>query len=228
MVQKKEYELTYEGKKKEEDIIADTMSVPLQKIKEFGNIKEGEWHNRLIFGDNLQILKHLLKMKREGKLRNPDGESGIKLAYIDPPFASKQDFKGSKGQKAYQDKIAGTKFLEFLRKRLILLRKLLTNDGSIYVHLDWRKAHYVKILMDEIFGEQHFKNNIVWYYPGGLKAVPSYFPRKHDFILFYTKSENHIFNVQRGDPKESSLWDRWKEYSRDGKTVLYKDFPRSD
>jgi site-specific DNA-methyltransferase (adenine-specific)/adenine-specific DNA-methyltransferase len=140
----KEYELTYAGKERKEDVLADTLSVPFQPIKKFGKAKENEWRNMLIFGDNLQILKHLLKLKEQGKLRNPDGRNGIKLIYIDPPFASEQEFKGSQDQKAYQDKIAGADFLEFLRKRLIFLKELLTDDGGIYVHLDWRKSHYVR------------------------------------------------------------------------------------
>ena len=145
MVQQKEYELSYDGKTREEDIIAETMSVPFQKIKSFGKIDYEEWHNMIIFGDNLQVLKYLLRMKKEGKLKNPDGMNGVRLIYIDPPFATRQDFRGSHGQKAYKDKIAGAEFLEFLRKRLILLKELLTDDGSIYVHLDWKKGHYVTI-----------------------------------------------------------------------------------
>jgi len=125
----REYELTYAGKERKEDILADTLSVPFQPIKKFGEVKENEsasakatadrWHNMLIFGDNLQALKHLLKLKEQGKLRNPDGKNGVKLVYIDPPFATEQEFRGSKGERAYQDKIAGAEFLEFLRKRLI-------------------------------------------------------------------------------------------------------------
>jgi len=110
----------------------------------------------LIFGDNLQVLKTLLKMKEEGKLKNADGTKGVRLIYIDPPFATKQEFRAKNGEKAYQDKIIGAQFLEWLRKRLILMRELLTDDGSIYVHLDWKMGHYVKILMDEIF-----KNNFL-------------------------------------------------------------------
>ena len=197
MVKQKEYELTYDGKEREEDIVAETMSVPLQKIKEFGKVKNSEWHNKLIFGDNLQILKHLLKLKNEGKLKNPDGTTGIKLVYIDPPFASKQDFKGSKGQKAYQDKIAGAEFLEFLRRRLILLKELLTDDGSIYVHLDYRKAHYIKILMDEIFGEQNLINEIIYGYriQGITKSA---YARKHDTILWYSRN-NTNFKPEKED-----------------------------
>jgi len=107
----REYELTYACKERKEDILADTLSVPFQPIKKFGEVKENEWQNMLIFGDNLQALKHLLKLKEQGKLRNPDGRNGVKLIYIDPPFAAEQEFKGAKGEKAYQDKIAGAEFL---------------------------------------------------------------------------------------------------------------------
>ncbi len=203
----REYELTYAGKERKEDILADTLSVPFQPIKKFGEVKEGEWHNMLIFGDNLQALKHLLKLKDQGKLRNPDGTNGVKLVYIDPPFATEQEFRGSKGEKAYQDKIAGAEFLEFLRKRLIFLKELLTDDGSIYLHLDWKKGHYVKVLMDELFQENNFRNEIIWHYFMGGKSE-SFFSRKHDVIFFYTKSENYnfkIFTHQRILPYEPSL-----------------------
>jgi len=108
---KKEYELVYANKEREVDILADTMAVPLQKVKTFLNGKNGNgWTNMLIFGDNLQVLKTLLQMKEKGKLKNADGTPGVKLVYIDPPFATKQEFKGAQDQKAYQDKIAGAKF----------------------------------------------------------------------------------------------------------------------
>jgi len=191
----REYELTYASKERKEDIVADTLSVPFQPIKKFGEAKEGEWQNMLIFGDNLQALKHLLKLKEQGKLRNPDGRNGVKLIYIDPPFATEQEFRGSKGEKAYQDKIAGAEFLEFLRKRLIFLKELLTDDGSIYIHLDWRKAHYVRILMDELFLENNFRNEIIWSYDYGGRSKEIW-PRKHETIYLYTKSNEWVFNFE--------------------------------
>ena len=190
----REYELTYAGKERKEDILADTLSVPFQPIKKFGEVKENEWHNMLIFGDNLQALKHLLKLKEQGKLRNPDGRSGVKLIYIDPPFATEQEFRGAKDQKAYQDKIAGAEFMEFLRKRLIFLRELLTEDGSIYVHLDWRKGHYVKILMDELFGENNFRNEVIWCY-GTMQTVKSKLANKHENIYVYSKNDKPVYNI---------------------------------
>ncbi len=190
---KKEYELIYDGKEREEDILADTMAVPLQPVKTFFNGGNKDWENMLIFGDNLQVLKTLLQMKQKGKLKNSDGTQGMRLIYIDPPFATKKEFKGSQEQKAYQDKIAGAKFLEFLRKRLIFLRELLSDDGSIYVHLDWKKNSYIRVLMDEIFGETKFRNEIIWKYFGPTSTEKN-FPRKHDNILFYTKTDDYFFN----------------------------------
>ena len=158
--ERQEYELVYAGKEREEDILAETLAVPLQPVKTFGG-NGADWHNMLIFGDNLQAMKTLLQWKTDGRLVNPDGSRGVKLVYIDPPFATKQEFRGSQDERAYQDKVVGAQFLEFLRRRLILLRELLTSDGCIFVHLDWKKGHYVKVLLDEIFGESNFRNEIV-------------------------------------------------------------------
>ena len=196
---KKEYELIYADKEREVDILADTMAVPLQRIKTFRNGESGNgWTNMLVFGDNLQVLKTLLQMKQEGKLKNADGTPGVRLVYIDPPFASRQEFRGSQDQKAYQDKIAGSKFLEFLRKRLVFLRELLSEDGSIYVHLDWKKGHYVKTIMDEIFGEQNLEREIIWALKAaaGYKSLVNSFVRGHDTILYYSKNEKPIFSKE--------------------------------
>src|SRR5437870_1958189 len=154
--EKREYELVYHGKEREEDILADTLAVPLQAVCTFGKNGGGEWQNMMIFGDNLQVMKSLVELKKAGKLCNADGTPGVRLAYIDPPFATKQEFRGTQDQKAYQDKVAGAEFVEFLRRRLVFLRELLAADGSIYVHLDYRKLHYMKAVLDEVFGEQRF------------------------------------------------------------------------
>jgi len=129
--ERQEYELVYAGKEREEDILAETMAVPLQPVKTFGNGQEGEWHNMLIFGDNLQAMKTLLQWKEEGRLVNADGSRGVKLVYIDPPFATRQEFRGSQDERAYQDKVAGARFVECLRKRLIFIRELLTDNGNV-------------------------------------------------------------------------------------------------
>ncbi len=147
----KEYELVYAGKMRKEDVLADTEEakpVPLQIEKIFNGKKyplySKDWHNLLVFGDNLQILKTfnenkdpLVKNKIKGK---------VKLIYIDPPFATEDDFRGNGGAKAYSDKAKGAEFVEFLRRRLIVAREVLADDGTIWIHLDYRKAEYIKVL----------------------------------------------------------------------------------
>lgn len=197
----KEYELVYAGKMRKEDVLADTEEakpVPLQIEKIFNGKKyplySKDWHNLLVFGDNLQVLKTfnenkdpLIKNKVKGK---------VKLIYIDPPFATEKEFQTGTGARAYTDKTRGADFVEFLRRRLIIARELLADDGSVFVHLDHRKGHYLKVLMDEIFGEKNFRNQIAWCYSGPSQAN-KYFPRKHDYILFYSAIEgNNIFNIQ--------------------------------
>lgn len=194
--ERREYELSYYGKQSEEQILANTMAVPLQPVSTFG--QDGiRWQNKLIFGDNLQAMKTLLQMKESGELVNADGTPGVRLVYIDPPFSTKRDFRGSQDQKAYQDRVAGAQFLEFLRERLILLKELLCNDGSVFVHLDWKKGHYVKVLMDEIFGEQNFLEEIVWNYgsPSGGRSAGNKLVKSHDYLLHYTKSNRgRVYN----------------------------------
>jgi len=209
----------------------------IHEIPSYENLKDN-WHNLLFHGDNKDVLATLLEKGFRGK---------IDLIYIDPPFSSNKDYvrkvelRGLKSlgkiedddasvlqQVMYEDLWKRDEYFQFMYERLMLLKELLANTGSIYVHLDWHVGHYIKLIMDEIFGQENFRNEIIWWYPGGLKAVPKFFPRKHDAILFYTKTGDYTFNTQRRAPEESSLWERWKEYSRDGRTVLYKDFPKSD
>jgi len=193
---KKEYELTYEGKEREEDILADTMAVPLQPVKTFGN-GNGGWTNKLIFGDNLQVLKALMD---DPEVYDKNiGRGKVKLIYIDPPFATRQEFRGSQDQKAYQDKIIGAQFLEFLRKRLVFLRELLADDGSIYVHLDEKKSHYMKVILDEVIGENRFQREIIWRigWLSGFKTQAKNWIRNHDVIFFYVKNPNNfVFNKE--------------------------------
>ena len=188
--EKREYELVYHGKEREEDIIANTLAVPLQKVRTFGKNGDG-WHNKLIFGDNLQVMKSLLELKRTGGLCNAAGTQGVRLVYIDPPFATKREFAGTQDQKAYQDKIAGAQFIEFIRKRLVLLREILCDDGFIVVHIDYRFGHYVKVVLDELL-PRGFKNDIK--VPRGTKNVQNQFEEitaltvGDDSLLLYAKS----------------------------------------
>jgi DNA modification methylase len=205
--EKREYELVYHGKEREEDIIANTMALPLQPASTFGRNGE-DWHNMLIFGDNLQAMKTLLQMKEEGKLFNADGTPGVRLIYIDPPFASRQDFRGTQDQKAYQDRISGTEFIEFMRKRLILLRELMAADGSLIIHLDSRRSHYMKVVLDELCGEHRFMNEIIWrstVFTGSSKAIANKFPSNHQTLLWYRGQSGYMFDKPREDYKEEYL-----------------------
>ncbi|MDZ7337364.1 MAG: site-specific DNA-methyltransferase [candidate division KSB1 bacterium] len=220
--ERQEYELVYAGKEREEDILAETMAVPLQPVKAFGEAGEGEWRNMLIFGDNLQAMKTLLQWKAEGRLVNPDGSRGVKLVYIDPPFATKQEFRGNQDERAYQDRVAGAQFLEFLRRRLILLRELLTPDGVIYIHLDWRKGHYVKVLADEIFGEHRFRNEIVWQRTSARSDSRTY-NHIHDTIFFYSRGDELYFDTQYTGYDESYLRKFYRHREPDGRLYSLGD-----
>ncbi|MDK2741929.1 MAG: site-specific DNA-methyltransferase [Nitrospira sp. BO4] len=227
--EKREYELVYHGKEREEDIIAATLAVPLQKVRTFGKNGDG-WHNMLIFGDNLQVMKSLLEMKRSGQLCSADGTAGVRLVYIDPPFASKQEFRGNQDEKAYQDKVAGAEFVEFVRRRFVLLRELLAEDGSIFLHMDQRKVHYLKVLLDEVFGEHNFRNEIVM--PGrASKNLQQQFETisrlnvRHDTLLWYSKRPGTRFKPlwiekhNQGNPDG-----HWHHFwsTADRKTMRYK------
>lgn len=219
----KEYELTYKGKVAAEKVLS-TRGEPLAVLK--SSRAEAPWRNILITAENLHGLAYLLEKKREGKLKCADGTDGARLVYIDPPFSTRLEFKAKQSQKAYKDKIIGAEFVETLRQRLILLRELLTEDGSIYVHLDWKKAHYIKVIMDEVFGEENFLNDIVWSYGGrGAKHIAGQFSRNHDIILWYRKGGSHIFNqltIGKRVPKKGS------GFKQDDERRWFKTSPRGD
>lgn len=188
----KDYRLVYKGKTRKEDIIAGTPVAPFQKVRSFNseNPFDDDWRNMLIFGDNLLALKTLYDDQRnENRYKT---KNRIKLIYIDPPFATKQDFMKDR-EKAYRDKIIGAQFIEFLRKRLILMREILADDGSIYVHLDWKKGHYIKAIMDEVFGEHNFVNEIIWGYRRWSAASEGY-QKSFDSLFFYSKSNSYTWN----------------------------------
>lgn len=187
-----EMELKYGGKERAEDILADTMAVPLQPIRSFGQCED--WSNMLVFGDNLQAMKTLLKYKERGLLVNPDGSVGIKLIYIDPPFGTGDEYGQANGEMSYSAKLEGAKFVEFLRKRLIFMRELLTHDGSIYVRIDYHFGHYVKVILDEVFGPENFRNElIINRFKRQLRNLKK-FNIATDSLFFYTKSEHYNLN----------------------------------
>ena len=209
--ERQEYELVYAGKEREEDIIANTWGVPLQPVKTFNLSKKGprpEWTNRLIFGDNLQVMKRLLD--------DGDVKGEVQLVYIDPPFATKQDFQGSQDQKAYQDRVAGAQFIEYIRKRLILLRELLAPHGAIVVHLDNRKSHYIKAILDEVFREHNFRSEIIWYYRKYQMRAMRIFANNSERLLWYVKSaqSKYTYNPQT-TPLDEPKYLKRKQWDKD-------------
>jgi len=175
-----------------------------QSIKE---IQDKELFNRIIYGDNLFAIQSLLNGNPTTGLHSMRGK--IDLIYIDPPYDSKADYRskiklpsGEIEQKptvleqfAYSDtwKNGTVSYLEMMIIRLILMKELLSEKGSIYIHIDWHVGHYVKIIMDEIFGREHFVNEIIWHYIIGASGN-STFGRKHNTIFWYSKTDNYIFN----------------------------------
>ncbi|MGI9142871.1 MAG: site-specific DNA-methyltransferase [Fluviibacter sp.] len=162
---------------------------------------EQPWVNRLIYGDNLMAMAALLA----GDENTPSLRGKVDLIYIDPPFDSKADYRTKVTlpgveieqkptvieQFAYSDMWSdGTaSYLAMITPRLILMRELLADTGSIYVHLDWHVGHYVKLLMDELFGKNQFRNEIIWHYGQRTEPRDKQFDRKHDTLFFYSKSE---------------------------------------
>ena len=167
-----------------------------------------EWRNRLIYGDNLLVMQALLAGDPTTGL--PSMRGMVDLIYIDPPFDSKADYRTkvslpniSLSQKptvieqfAYSDtwKDGTVSYLEMLYPRLVLMRELLSEQGSIYVHIDWHIGHYVKLLLDDVFGKDNFANEIVWHFVKGASSNSS-FGRKHQVIFYYKKTSNPIFNL---------------------------------
>ncbi len=169
---------------------------------------EGGWKNRLIYGDNLLAIQALLAGDPGTGLPSLRGK--VDLIYIDPPFDSKADYRTKISlpgvdleqkptvieQFAYADTWAnGTvSYLKMLYPRLVLMRELLSERGSIYVHIDWHVGAYVKVLLDDIFGKERLLNEIVWCY-GSMCKSKNNWNRKHDNIYVYTKSEHWTFNA---------------------------------
>jgi len=165
------------------------------------------WKNKLIWGDNKYVMASLLQGDPSIGLESLAGK--IDLIYIDPPFATGADFSinmrvGDIGwkkeasiieEKAYRDtwRRGLDSYLQMVYDRLVLMRELLTENGTIYVHLDWHVGHYVKLIMDEIFRKENFRNEIVWCYSGPARKLTD-FPDKHDLIFRYSKNEERRFN----------------------------------
>lgn len=190
--------------------------VALTKCKEYKLVdvigeENSKGNNKIFLGNNINLMKTLSKKEEyKGKLQ---------LIYIDPPFFSKSDYDATLNldDKMFKYKVYGDKWkfglYEYLRQlsaRLMLMRELLSDSGLIWVHLDWHVVHYVKILMDDIFGEKNFVNEIIWQYKSG-GSTKKRFARKHDTILVYSKTKNYKFH-----PLEE------KSYNRNLKPYRFK------
>ena len=201
-----------------------TQYFPAQLKESYGDAKDG-WMNKIFWGDNLQVMSHLLKNFR-GK---------VDLIYIDPPFDSKADYKkkiklkgkeikndvNSFEEKQYGDIWTNDEYLQFMYERLILCKELLSDKGSIYLHCDWHKSHHLRMLMDEVFGISNFVNEIIWTYEDiGSRAV-NYFKRKHDTILMYGASSERTFNIIRKRLSESTI-KRYESYFDENGQITYQ------
>ncbi len=188
-----------------------TVYYPAQLKEVYGESKN-DWLNKIFWGDNLQVMSHLLK----------DYRGKIDLIYIDPPFDSKADYKKKiklKGktiendsstfeEKQYGDIWTNDEYLQFMYERLVLMRELLSDKGSIYLHCDWHKSHHLRMVMDEIFGMNFFRNEIVWCYDKWV-APSRDFQKNHDIILKYSKTDDFISNTIREiDEKRQITLDR--------------------
>lgn len=213
--------LSYEGKKSFKEVLEKIHKCTLISVK--GNSNS---ISKLIKGDNLEVMKYLIeKLDLKGK---------IDLVYIDPPFSTSNVFRMSlekansisrsnSDNVAYDDSLIGPEYLEFIRERLILLRELMSEKSSIYFHIDYKIGHYIKILMDEVFGKGHFINDIT-----RIKCNPKNFERKaygniKDSILFYSKTGNHIWNEPKSQFSEEDIKRLFKKVDKDGR--IYTTIP---
>lgn len=187
---------------------SSTQFFPAQLKEKYGEPASDGWLNKIYWGDNLQVMSHLLKEFR-GK---------IDLIYIDPPFDSKADYKklikvrgktaftdtNAFEEKQYGDIWTNDEYLQFMYERLILMRELLSDKGTLYLHCDWHRSHQLRCLLDEVFGPNNFRNELIWKYTGSRAPVED-FPKKHDNILRVTKTNECTFNIQYEDYEQGTI-----------------------
>ena len=173
-----------------------TQYYPAQLRESYGHAQDG-WMNKIFWGDNPQVMSHMMNEHR----------GQIDLIYIDPPFDSKADYKrkikvkgketssdsSSFEEKQYGDIWTNDEYLQFMYERFIIMRDLLSKTGSIYIHCDWHKAHHLRLIIDEVFGPDNFRNEIIWWYLWGGRGKTQW-NSKHDNLLFYSKSGKWTFN----------------------------------
>ncbi len=193
-----------------------TQFYPAQLKENYGEEVNG-WINKIFWGDNLQVMSHLLKEYR----------GQVDMIYIDPPYDSRADYKKKiqlKGksiesnntafeEKQYTDIWTNDEYLQFMYERLLLMKELLSSSGVIFLHCDWHKNHYLRCIMDEIFGQNNFQNEIIWHYYNKMQGNINRFASNHDTILFYSKGDNFVFNKIREERDEPTkqikrIWDK--------------------
>lgn len=185
-------ELRWAGKRP----FTGTPYYPAQLKETHGSPSDDGWMNKLYWGDNLQVMSHLLK----------DYRGKVDLIYIDPPFDSKADYKkkislrgktaesdsSNFEEKQYGDIWTNDEYLQFMFERLVLCRELLSEKGSIYLHCDWHRSHYLRMILDEVFGARNMLNELIRKYSVGGKG-DGFFARKHDTIFFYAKNIDKVY-----------------------------------
>ena len=241
---KKEVEKIFKDMESKHKITLQTSEyvLPLEKSNQLyqrpiEHFDENNWHNRLCYGDNLFVMQALLLGDPSTGLPSMRGK--IDLIYIDPPFDSKADYRSQitlpgteielkptvLEQTAYSDtwKDGTVSYLKMMYPRLALMKELLSEKGSIYVHLDWHVGHYVKILLDEIFGKDKFVNEIVWHYKRWTAASDT-FQKMHDILFWYEKNKDkHIYNRQYQAFSEKTAVAKYKRIVVDGRAVQDKN-----
>jgi DNA modification methylase len=243
-----ETRLVWEGKRTEVDRVVlpfqvvETVNEPRAKTMDMfvPRMGTGKWYNMLIWGDNKLVTSSLIGQGYAGK---------INLIYIDPPFATGADFTlnirveeeemmkeaSAIEMKAYRDTWGQglASYLQMMYDRLVLMRDLLAETGAIYVHLDYRVVHHIKLILDEIFGKENLVNEITWVYTGREAPAKNRLVRKHETILFYSKTENYTFNLEHEpyDEKYVKLYfihkdedGRLFQWQPDGKGGRYKQY----
>lgn len=200
--------LAYPGRQSLRQIRTSVQPISFVLAGECGRARPGGWSNRLIHADNLAALCALC--------RDSDVAGNVTLADLDPPFSTDQQYRSGaqrtatvssskRDRLAYEDHLTSAAYLEFLRQRLLLLKDLLADRGSIYVHIGSQMAHCVRVLLDEVFGPENFLNEIV-----RVKCNPKNFQRRaygniKDTVLFYSKTGRHVWNESREPMAEEEI-----------------------
>lgn len=197
-----------------------TQFYPAQLKETYGEELHG-WRNKIFWGDNLQVMSHLLKEFR-GK---------VDLIYIDPPFDSKADYKKSisaKGngassdhsafeEKQYSDIWSNDEYLQFMYERLVILRELLNENGLIFLHCDWHKSHYLRCILEEVFGAKNFVNDIIWQKCNSKNFTSSSLSNVHDNIFLYSKNRDYAFNEIFEELREEYIDSAYRHSEADGR-----------